>query len=267
MSRPDFGVLYFFDQNPFYEEMYRASVESLRRFHPDWPVEVVQCPSFPIEPWRKVYRSLSFWKRQRRLNRAHQDVRVISKKADVMLDTPFENTLYLDVDTIVMRPLDEYRERAKDSDIMITALPWKQYEGTEPWQPKKFNYLCAGVTFYNQRFVEVYRPYVDKLRAKMNDLPTCDQYAVCLACHMEAARLKIRFEPHLQVDTMNYAQHFGTPDYPRFGEALDLRWEGLKPFHVFHYNEYKIQHMEQIKSVWGFPSKNGRTQEAAASHR
>ena len=50
---------------------------------------------------------------------------------------------------------------------------------------------------------------------------------------------------------MNTSQHFRTEDYPKVGEYLDLRWERLNEFHVFHYNEYKPQYMAQIRDVWG----------------
>ncbi len=252
--REQFGVLYFVDGNPAFREMLRISIESLRRFHPEWPIEVIERPSFPVPLWKQVYRGVSFWKWHRRRDRAHQDARVIAAKAEAMLNTPFETTLYLDVDTIVMRPLDAYRRRALQADVLATPLDWKRYQGLADWQPASFPVVMAGLSFYNRRFVDAYRPYVRRLAPIADRLPSMDQYIFSLACEMESSRLEIMKDRDFQFDVINAAQHAGTPDYPRIDRCVDLKWPGLERFHVFHYNEHKPQYLRQIKQVWGLPS-------------
>ncbi len=249
----DFGVLYFVDNNPLFRQMMAASIQSLRRFHPDWPIKVIECPPFRISLWKKAYRTLSFWRNKKRLDRGNWDVRVIAAKADAMLNSPFRHTLYLDSDTIIMRSLDTLREKAMQADVLVTPLPWKRYKRSEGWQPKTFPYLMAGLNFYNHRFVTVYREYVSRFDRATVKLPTMDQFIFSLACEMESSRLNIIHEPTMQIDVINAAEHLGTHWYPRRGECMDLEWDGLSRFHIFHYNEFKHQYMRQIKEVWGWP--------------
>lgn len=249
----DFGVLYFVDENPEFHKMLKMSIQSLKRFHPDWPIHVMECDSYRIPFRRKVYRAFSFWKRKARYDRAGQDSRVFVDKAWAWIDTPFEHTLFLDVDTIIMRPLEDLRAAAAKSDVMIMPLDWKQYEGIESWHPKKFPYLMVGVMFYNRVFLEVYRSYLERMSEILPKIAMPDQYLVSLICYKEASNLKLAYNHSLQVDVINMDQELGTGDYPRIGGCLDLRWEGLSNFHIFHYNEYKPQYMKQIKEVWGYP--------------
>ena len=247
----EFGVIYFVDDNPKFLQMLDLSIQSLKRFHPDWPVEVIRCPSFPVPLWKKLYRALSFWKWQRRRERAHQDARVIGAKAEAMLKTPFRTTLYLDVDTIILKPLDALRRQAEQCDVLATQLSWKHFDGLEDWQPKRFPMFMAGLCFYSDRFVETYRSYVERLGPIAWRLPCMDQFIFSLACEMEGENLDIQLAPTLQFDVINAAQHFGRDDYPRLGEFVDLRTELLEPFHIFHYNEYKPHYLRQIAEVWG----------------
>lgn len=249
----DFGVLYFVDENPQFRKMLQMSIQSLKRFHPHWPIEVVEVPSFHVPMWKKLYRTVSFWKWDKRRDRAGQDIRVIAAKADVMLKTPFRRTLYLDVDTIVMKPLNAFHERALESDVVITPLPWKTYYGVEPWQPETWPYVMAGILFYSDHFSKVYRTYIEKFDSNIVKLLSQEQFVLSLTCHMEAERLNIVYDTYLQIDALNLAQHLGTENYPRSGDCIDLSWEGLSKFHIFHYNEYKPQYMKHIKEVWGYP--------------
>lgn len=250
----DFGVLYFVDQNPFYQKMMKMSIQSLKHFHPDWPVEVIECSSPPVPVWKKAYRTLSFWKSKKRYNRGYQDFRVLASKAAAWMKTPFNNTLFLDVDTIVIQTLTLMKERAMDADVLVCPLAWKEYEGIETWHPKTFPYLMSGVVFYNKTFLKKYKKHLDRMIYDIHKLPTGDQYIFSLTCELEASDLVIVQAPSLQLDVINMIHEFGTERIPMIRECLDLRCEDrLSSFHVFHYNEYKPQYMEQIKEVWGYP--------------
>jgi hypothetical protein len=248
----DFGVLYFVDENPRFRQMMSMSIQSLRRFHPDWPIKIIECPSYPVPPWKKLYRALSFWKWEKRDDRAGQDIRIVVDKAAGMIDTPFKCTLYLDVDTIVLKGLDGLREKAMMSDVLVTPLPWKAFKRIDPSQPERWPYMMAGIAFYSSRFVKVYRSYVDRLLPVADSLPAGDQFIFSLACEQEKSVLDIVTEPTLQLDVLNLAQELGTDSYPQINGLLDLKWEGLSRFHIFHYNEFKPQYMKQIKEVWGY---------------
>lgn len=247
----EFGVLYFVDENPAFRKMLNMSVRSLKRFHPDWPIKVVEIPSYHVPFWKKVYRSISYWKQAKRYNRACQDLRVIAAKAEVLLQTPFTHTLYLDVDTIVMKPLHKFRVQAMECDVIVTPLPWKTYFRMAKWQPKAWPYVMAGVLFYSKHFRETYQNYVNQFGSSISKMPSQEQYVLSLACHMEIQNLNIVKDPTLQIDVLNLPQHLGTSNYPRLDGCVDLSWKGLSRFHIFHYNEYKPQYMGQIMEVWG----------------
>ena len=249
-----FGVLYFLDKNPTFRSMLKISIQSLKRFHPDWPVEVMESPTFTIPLWKKIYRAASFWKWQERRARANQDWRVIFAKSTGMIDTPFENTLYLDVDTVLVKPFDDLIERAMECDVMSTPLGWKNYNGFDEWQPKTYPMVMAGVVFYNKKFTEVYRDYIKKLSVGVGKYFAGDQYMFSMACYMEEKNLNICYEPSLQIDAMNIAEHLGSQNYPKKYGVLDLTYEGLQKFYIFHYNgPHKKEYLSQIKDIWGLP--------------
>lgn len=244
----EFGVLYFYDDNPVYKQMAEMSIATLEKWHPDWPVEVVQIPSLSTPLWKKIYRAGSFWKWQKRRNRAGQDIRIIAQKAEIMLNSPFEHTLYLDADTIVLRPLDDIRNMMANSDVVITPLPWKTYTRNASWQPESWPYMMAGVMGYNKTFIKTYAQYVTRFGDTISTLPSQEQYIVSLCCEMESSSLDIRKKKNLQIDVLNLKEHLGTDSYPRFGEAIDISFNNLQEFYIFHYNEYKNLYIEQIKN-------------------
>jgi len=250
----DFGVIYLVDENPAFQKMMRLSIKSLIKFHPDWQIHVFKTQSPPISLIRKIYRAISFWKWKERANRANQDIRVMITKPEYMLNSPFRHTLFMDVDTVLMRPLDRLLQQSQDYDVMVTAMPWKQYRGFQTWQPKTFRMINSGVMFYNENFKKTYSEYVKKLLpyAGKGFGKEDDQYMLSMTCYMEQNNLKICLEPTLQIDAMNVDQHLGTSEYPKKDGVLDLRYEGLKKFHIFHYNgPHKRQYIQQIKEVWG----------------
>jgi hypothetical protein len=174
-----------------------------------------------------------------------------------MIDSPFERTLYLDVDTVILRPLETLRRRAESCNVMATALDWKHYDGFEDWHPRRFPMLMSGVVFYDRAFTDIYRSYVERLRTGAGRHFKGDQYMFSMTCSLEGETLAIRREPTLQVDAMNLARHLGRDDYPRKGGVLDLAFPGLERFHIFHYNgPHKREYLAQIKERWGYP-ENG----------
>lgn len=249
-----FGVLYLVDRNPLFRRMLQVSMESLRRVHPDWPVQVIETPSPPVGPLRALYRRATWWKRARREARAGQDVRVLAAKAEAWLQSPFEQTLFLDADTVVLRSLEALRARAQSADVLACPLPWKQYQALEPWQPASFPYLMSGAVFYNRRFADAYRGVLRRIRTPVAALPTGDQFVFSLTVALAPPALRVQLEPSLQLDVINMRQHAGGEALPLVAGDLDLRWPGLERFHVFHYNDRKPQYLDRIRTVWGLPA-------------
>ncbi len=260
--RDPFGVIYVVDDNPAYLTMMRMSIESLRRFHPDWPIEVLKFPSPRISPLRRLFRFGTFWRREKRRQRAGQDARMFYIKLFSWFDSPFDSTFFLDVDTIVRKPLDTYRADGERHDLLLCSLPWKYYEPIALGQPERIPYQMVGVVFYNRRFLKVYRRYALTLAERLRDHPMPDQFLVSLICQSERKSLSIRQEPHLQMDVLNAAHHFGTGAYQQVGRCVDLNYSGLNPFHVFHYNEMKPEYMAQIRRTWGIRGELPKTEVA-----
>ena len=249
-----FGVLYFVDQNASFQQMLRASVESLRRFHPDWPVHIIDRSCYHVPWWKRAYRKVSYWKWSDRFARSNQDYRMVSAKNEAFGQTPFDLTLFIDADTIIMRPLDELRRKAESCDVLANPFPWCQYRGLEPWQPESFQHLNSGVVFYNRRFIDVFRRYAERTKHTLGRLHA-NQFTFSLACEMERTFLQIGLDTSIQVETMNLSKTLGREDYPRIGDLIDLRWEGLSRFHVFHYNgPHKAEYLALIKQLWNLPS-------------
>jgi len=250
--RQPFGVLYFTDDNPHFHRMLRMSLASLRKFHPDWPVHIVTVPSVPVPAWKHLYRALSFWKWSARRRRLGQNIRIIARKTQALQESPFDLTLYLDADTILLRPLDAWREAASRHNILITGLPWKHFTREHPWQPATWPYVMAGIFFYDRTFRTVFDRYMRQYGDIVPQLPLTDLNLLSMICQEEAAALSICYDQHLQLDHCNLTQLLGTDSWPRLGPCLDIRCPQLADFGLFHYNDFKPQYLAQIASVWGY---------------
>ena len=246
-----FGVLHFVDQNPDYQRMLHISIQSLRRFHPDWPVHVIQCQSPNVSLIRRCYRSISPWKRHLRFNRAGQDSRVFVEKTRAWPETPFESALFLDVDTVVLRPMDKVRALIEQHDVVIMPLDWKTYGAATPCHPDTIPYLMVGAIGYSRAFLRIYASYLEQLMPLLPGIAMPDQYLVSLLCLKEAECLDIHHHRSLQLDVVNMDREVGDACVPRPDGFLDLSWNRLLDFYVFHYNEYKPQYMRLIGRVWG----------------
>ncbi len=249
----DFGVLYYVDDNPHFRKMAAVSIESVRHHHPDWPIRVTRCPALTTSMLRRLYRLVSFWKWAERHRRANQDWRVVFTKAYSWLESPFRHTLYVDVDTVLMRPLDGILSDVKGCDVAATSLAPKAYAPIAAWQPEHIPMLMAGVVYFGPGFVERYRGYVDRLSRQAGHGFSCDQYMFSTTCACEKASLDIRLVPELQIDNINLERHIGHGDWLRDGARIDLQTPELKRFAFFHYNgPYKFDYLSEIAAHWGY---------------
>lgn len=254
MNEFDFGVVYYTDENPHYQRMLGASIASLKRFHPEWPIKVFTIPTPKSSLLRNMYRSLTPWKNVKRRQRCGQDMRTIARKTDIVLSSPFKNTLYLDVDTIVMNSLDSIKEWIEQYDLIITSLPWKSYQRTSEWQPETWPYVMAGVFAYNERFRNLYEKMVTRFggSAGIAKLYNTDQYVLSLLCNLHKDDLRIKYWPDLQIDVVNIPQHLRGEEFRTIDGHCDIRSASLRRFHIFHYNDFKPAYMKQIREFWGY---------------
>jgi hypothetical protein len=103
----------------------QASVASLQKFHPDWPVHI-----HTLGPEFEGYRGLL-------------------EKARMNDFSPFDETLYLDADTTVMAPLDFGFEQAQRFGLACTICecPWARRYRNIQQRPDTVEYN-TGVLFW-----------------------------------------------------------------------------------------------------------------------
>lgn len=248
-NKNEFGVLYFHDENPKYKEMCEMSIASLKRFHPEWSITVVttKTPATPL--WKKVYRALTPWKSHLRYNRANQDTRSIAYKAEVMLNSPYENTLYIDVDTIILKPLDEYKNAILENDVVVCPLPWLVYHKFSEKQPNEWPGVMAGVFLYNRKFIKLYKSIIEEYKDILHIIPTNEQCTASLACYIYSDKLKIAYDKNLQIDVIDAHHHLGDDRYHVSNGVFDIEDIIAKnQYAIFHYNEFKPQYMKVIST-------------------
>lgn len=116
------GVLYI-KWGTAHDHLLQRSIESLKKLHPELPVHVHELPPEST----------------------------LLDKAKMFDVSPFEETLYLDVDTLVMGKLDFGFEQAKRFGISCTICecPWaKRYQGLRPFREDMPEYN-TGVIFFS----------------------------------------------------------------------------------------------------------------------
>jgi hypothetical protein len=126
------GVLYMLWGDKA-KQAQRHSFASLKKFHPDLPVEIIELQS-------------------------SDPVKSLLEKARMMSLSPFEETLYLDVDTTVMDNLDFGFEKAAKFGLAccICESPWaKRYHKNEFGDAIEYN---TGVLFFSK----LAKPLFDK---------------------------------------------------------------------------------------------------------
>ena len=114
------------------EKPLARSIRSLQSIHPELPFEVFRFPAGP-DKWRDL---------------AH--------KATMMDLSPFEETLYLDADTVVLDRLDFGFDRARRHGLAccICECPWaRRYDGLPKDDAVEFN---TGVLFFTASAAPVF---------------------------------------------------------------------------------------------------------------
>jgi len=159
------GVLYIVWGETI-KPLLERSVDSACRVHPELPIHVIEC-----DPARGLF-----------------------NKADRMLETPFESTLFLDADTVVLGNLSQGFDVAEDHGLAccIGECPWLRRYGKEHGDLIEYN---TGVLFFTpgkfhperymaRHVLDKWRTLVDKsprskwkMGSKIQGLERDDQWA------------------------------------------------------------------------------------------
>jgi len=190
------GAIYIVTQDQRYSGLVRASAESLHRSMPDLPVTVYS--QFPMDlPFANIVRILPTHE-QKDLSPLDEDIQAANhvsfgtlktadgfyEKARLMLESPYERTVFLDADIYVAKPFPELFALLDRFDC---AANHEEYVNTDwhnrypcPDIPASFPEFNTGVLVYKrspamdsvlQRWCELYRDY----RNQNPNLPVNDQ--------------------------------------------------------------------------------------------
>jgi hypothetical protein len=131
-SNPKRGVLYIVWGDRADEALER-SIASVSRHHPELPVHI------------------------HRLERGS-----LRNKSIMAAITPFETTLYLDADTIVMGNLDFAFEKSERNGLAccICEAPWMRRYGNELGDSVEYN---TGVLFFTNKAIEVFKRWPEMI--------------------------------------------------------------------------------------------------------
>jgi len=106
------------------EPLLKRSQESVRRFYPDMPMHVVRGQVDPV--------------------------RGLQQKTSMISHTPFESTLFLDADTVVVGNLDYAFEKSEEIGLAccICECPWTRRYGQDQGDNIEYN---TGVLFFSPK--------------------------------------------------------------------------------------------------------------------
>lgn len=135
------GIIYIYWGNAIEKELSR-SIDSLKRFHPELPFECFKIPEGSS----------------------------LLDKSKMLESSPYETTLYLDTDTVVMDRLDYGFEKAEKHNLAccINECPWARRYGDISGDQIEYN---TGVIF----FTKTAKPVFDRWKALS---PTIDSSIV-----------------------------------------------------------------------------------------
>jgi len=134
------GVLYIVWGEKI-EPLLQRSIASVRRFYPSMPVEVVRGTEDPV--------------------------RGLQQKSRMISHTPFETTLFLDADTVVLGNLDYAFDRAEEFGLAccICECPWTRRYGAIEGDNIEYN---TGVLFFSEQA----RPVFEAWQTMAPDCPS-----------------------------------------------------------------------------------------------
>jgi hypothetical protein len=114
------------------EPLLQRSIQSVRKFYPDIPVEIVRGKEDPV--------------------------RGLQQKSRMISHTPFESTLFLDADTVVVGNLDYGFERAEEFGLAccICECPWLRRYGQSEGDQIEYN---TGVLFFTPKSKAVFETW------------------------------------------------------------------------------------------------------------
>lgn len=193
------GILYIVWGDQIEPQLQR-SIQSVKKYYPDLPIHV-----------------------HRAQNLAEGG---LLQKAKMGSITPFESTLYLDADTVVLGNLDHAFARSEDIGLAccICECPWTRRYGNEEGDHIEYN---TGVLFFTSKS----RPVFDAWESFAPTVPAAGRWAV-------STDGKTYGSSH--DDQAGFARAIQTTRFNPF--VLPLNYNFRPPFHKPFFSPLKIWH-------------------------
>jgi hypothetical protein len=197
------GAIYVYWGSKFEAELQR-SIDSLKRYHPELPIEVFKLP----------------------------DNSTLLDKAAMMDKTPFESTVFLDTDTVVLGRLDFGFEKAEKFGLAccICECPWARRYGGLSGDTIEYN---TGVLFFTKQS----KPVFDGWKANAGTVDSSIRMNL---------RGSIGVMPHN--DQAGFAKAVEDTGYNPF--VLPLNWNMRPMWHKTYFGPIKIWHDHSEVPDW-----------------
>jgi hypothetical protein len=198
------GVIYMvWGRESRIERALDRSIKSVNSIHPELPVEVIRVDADDL-------------------------VKALLKKAQMFEQSPFRETLFLDVDTVVLGRLDFGFRKAQDFGLAccICECPWaKRYAGI-PGETIEYN---TGVLFFNESAKRVFESWTRLA-------PQLDSSTVFVTPQGQIARMPFN-------DQCSFAAAIEETQFSPF--VLPLNWNFRAQWQFSFFGPVKIWHDHQ----------------------
>ena len=183
MVKPGIGIAYCVNDSRPYRRMLDTSIQSFKRFNESWPIEVVKLSAgtdlFGTIRWHLGSRAEAMtrrWIGDRSGREARKNA--IAEKIRLFSDPPFEKTLFVDCDTIILRPLAGLFETIRtDVDVVVQQwMPGEFYSPAPPFTTQRFRRFNSGFVYFTRAFSERCRDCVRGCEVDIVNLHDQDQY-------------------------------------------------------------------------------------------
>ena len=237
-AKPRIGALYTVNAAKHYVDMLELSKQSLLKFHPDLPVKVVTL-SAPTDIYERI-RWFAGTRVERKLRKLFGSKgqamesrnACLAERLAVLADPPFERTLFIDNDTVVVRPMDDLFDLAQNCDVVVqTPKSGRKYPPIGEHYPKEMPISNAGVYLFSKAFGQALAKAAADCPLDVTGLPDGDQFLFNQIVHGDSD-LRVEFRDDLQEANSPITDR---PALTSPEDAIADRDAGRKQTRVLHY--------------------------------
>ncbi|MEI8121289.1 MAG: hypothetical protein WCI20_04510 [bacterium] len=174
MSKPYRGVLYVALGNHFLREAYR-SARSLHRHHPEIPVQLFTDIEDLPEAYRSQFKFVVTLPSETYLAEGQPVLaRVLRARVNCLRESCFQQTLHLDSDTLILRPIDALWSHLDNVDFSIANEPLNDHPNNINLllDYKNLRYYNAGVFAFRDSVP--WKQFLQEWCKRLDSIPDAD---------------------------------------------------------------------------------------------